>query len=92
MNEMVGTKNPCMMSGGKKRLVCPFTRQDFWKCIGLILLVVTHGKKGHKILSEIQYFLVRIHQLNYKEMSVGKQIYIRYVVISIVLITVMLDI
>ena len=36
--------------------------------------------------------LVTRHLLNYKEMSVGKTIYIRYVVISIILFTSMLAI
>ena len=43
---------------------------------------------------EVKYqnILVRSHQLNYKDIFVGTQIQIRYVVISIVLITVMLAI
>ena len=49
MNEMVGMKNRLMMSGRKKRLVITFTRQEFWKCIGLILSAVTYEKKGHNI-------------------------------------------
>ena len=53
MNEAVGMKNHSTMNGGGKRLVCTFNSQDFCKCIGYILLVVTYGKKGHKIWSEI---------------------------------------
>ena len=39
-----------------------------------------------------QNILVRSHKLNYTEIFVGNQIYIRYVVVSIVLVTVMLAI
>ena len=53
MNEAVGIKNRYKMNGGGKQLVCPFKIQEFWKCIGFILLEVTYGKKGHKLWSEI---------------------------------------
>ena len=53
---------------------------------------ITYGKKGHKIWSERSKPLVRIHQLNNKEMFVVTQIEIRYVVVSIVLFIVMLAI
>ena len=57
MNEAVGMKNRFTMDGGGKRLVCPFRRQEFWKCIGYILFSVTCGKKLHKLRSEIpKYF------------------------------------
>ena len=46
-----------MMSRGKKWLVRPFTRKEFYKCIGCILSEVTYVKKGHKLWSEIpKYF------------------------------------
>ena len=51
--EVVGMKNCLVMSGGGKLIVCPFRRQEFWKCIGCILLEVNYGKKVHNILSEI---------------------------------------
>ena len=60
--------------------------------IGCILSEVTYGKKGQNIWSEIQFVLVRSHQLIYKEMFVGNFFYIRYVVISIVIFTVMIAI
>ena len=53
MNEAVGMKIGLMMSSGNKWLVRPFRRQDFWKFIGCVLLVVTYGKKGEKLWSEI---------------------------------------
>ena len=53
MNEAVGMKNCVTMDGGGKRLVRPFKRQEFWKCIGCILSAVKYGKKGHKLWSEI---------------------------------------
>ena len=53
MNEAVGIKNCCTMNGGGKRLVCPFKSQEFWRCIGCIILAVTYGKKGHKLWSDI---------------------------------------
>ena len=55
MNEMGGTKNCLLMSGGKKRLrlVLLFTRQELWKCTGCILSEDTYGMKGHKLWSEI---------------------------------------
>ena len=52
MNEVVGMKNSLDNSGGKKHSVCPFIRQELWKCIGCILLAVNYGKKGHKLWSE----------------------------------------
>ena len=45
MNEAVGMKNCLTKYKGKKRLVHPFIRQEFWKFIGLILPEVTYGKK-----------------------------------------------
>ena len=39
-----------------------------------------------------QELFLRIHQLNHTEMFMGTQIYIRYIVVSIVLITFMLAI
>ena len=92
MNEMVGMNNRLMMYGGKNWFVCIFKRQEFWKFIGCILSAVTYGNKVHKIWIEIPDVLVRIHQINYKDMFVVTQTYIRYVVIYILLITVMLAI
>ena len=45
MNESVGMKNRITMAGGKKRLVHPFRRQEFWKYIVCVLSEVTYGKK-----------------------------------------------
>ena len=57
MNELVCMKNRFTSNGGGKRLVRPFKRQEFWKCISCVLLAVTYGKKGHNLLSEIpKYF------------------------------------
>ena len=41
MNEAVTMKNCVTLNGGGKRQVKKFTRQEFWKCIGCILLAVT---------------------------------------------------
>ena len=59
MNEMVGINNRIMMSGGKKQLVRPVTRQEFWKFIGCILSAVTYGMKGHNLWSEIPITVVK---------------------------------
>ena len=48
MNELVEMKNLFDKYGVNKRLVFPFRAQDLWKHIGLIILEVTYGKKGHK--------------------------------------------
>ena len=53
MNEAVCMKNRVILNGGGKRQVKKFTRQEFWKCIGFILLAVTYRKKGRKIWSEV---------------------------------------
>ena len=37
-NLAVGEKNRIDNYGGKKRLVRPFRRHEFWKCIGYIIL------------------------------------------------------
>ena len=42
INLAVGTKNRLTISGGKKRLVCPFRRQDLWRYIGYIILSVSY--------------------------------------------------
>ena len=60
MNEAVGTNNCIMMDGGGKRLVSHFKSQEFWKCIGCIILAVTYGKKGHKLWIEIPKYSVRM--------------------------------
>ena len=52
MNEAVCMKNRVTLNGGGKRQVKKFTRQEFWKFIGRILLAVNYGKKGHKLWSE----------------------------------------
>ena len=56
MNEMVSMKNHILISRGKKRLrlVCHFTSQGLWKCIGCILSLVTYGMKLNNICSEIK--------------------------------------
>ena len=59
MNLAVGEKNRIDNYGGKKRLVCPFRRQEFCKFIGCIISVITYGKKGHKIWGETQIFVVK---------------------------------
>ena len=46
MNEAVGMNNCVTVGGGGKRLVLPFKRQEFWKCIVCILSAVTYGNKG----------------------------------------------
>ena len=53
MNEAVGMNNHVTVSGGGKRLVRPFRRQEFWKCIGCVLSAVTYGKKGKKLWIEL---------------------------------------
>ena len=53
MNEMVSMNNFILVSGGKKRLVIPFRRKEFCKCIGCIISAFTYGKKGHTLWSKI---------------------------------------
>ena len=53
MNEAVCMKNRVTLNGGGKRQVKKFKRQEFWKCIGCILLTVTYGKKVRKLWSEV---------------------------------------
>ena len=50
------------------------------------------GRKDTSFGDKLQYLLVRMNKLNYTEVVMGYHIYIRYVVISIILITVMLAI
>ena len=58
INEAVCMNNRVTLNGGGKRQVKKFTRQEFWKCIGYILLAVTYGKKGHKLWSKVSKGLV----------------------------------
>ena len=53
INEAVGMKNCVTVGGGRKRILCPFIRQQFWKGIGCVILAVTYGKKGQKLWSEL---------------------------------------
>ena len=74
-NLAFGEKNCLDISGGKIRLVRPFIRQEFWKCIGCILSAVTYGKKGHNIWGGLKYWLINRNELNHTEMFVGTHIY-----------------
>ena len=53
MNEAVCMKNRVTLNRRGKRRVKIFTSQEFWKCIGCILLAVTYGKKGRNLWSEV---------------------------------------
>ena len=57
MNLAVGEKNCLDYYRDKKRLVCLFRRQEFWKFIVCILLTVTYGKNGHTIWGRNQIFV-----------------------------------
>ena len=48
INEAVGENNFLDKSGGEKRSVHNFRRQELCKFTGCILSEVTYGKKGHK--------------------------------------------
>ena len=50
INEAVGEKNRLDKSWGKKLLVQNVTKNEFWKCIGCIILTVTYESKGQRIL------------------------------------------
>ena len=52
LNKAVCMKSRFLSNGGGKRLVKHLKRQEFWKCIGCILLEFTYGKKGRKLWSE----------------------------------------
>ena len=53
MNEVVVIRNRFTMNGLGKRLVRPFRKQEFWKCIGCILLALNYRNKVHNLWSEI---------------------------------------
>ena len=53
MNEAVGMKNRLTVYWGGKRLVCTLKRQEFWNCIGCVLLEVTYVYNMNEIWSEI---------------------------------------
>ena len=74
MNEAVGMKNWLDMSGGKKHMVRTFRRQEFWKCIGCIILEVTYGKKGYTLWIETPIYFGRKPQTNYTDILVVPQI------------------
>ena len=59
INEMVGMKNCITMGGVGKRIVCPFRRQEFWKCIDCFLSAATYGKELHKLWIEIPKYFVK---------------------------------
>ena len=69
-----------------------FYKARVLKCIGCILLKVFYGKKGHKLCIEIPKPFGNNPPSNCKDIFMVTQLYIRYVVIYIVFITVMLAI
>ena len=46
-------KNSLKIAGVCKRLVRLFRSQEFWECIGCVVLAVTYGKKGHNLWIEV---------------------------------------
>ena len=60
INEAVVMKNRVTVGEGGERIVRPFRRQEFWKCIGCVILKVTYGKKVHKLWSETPKYFVRM--------------------------------
>ena len=68
INEAVGMKNGVTMNGRGKRLVCPFIRQQFWKCMGCVISAVTYEKKDTSFGVIYENLLVKWIILNYKEM------------------------
>ena len=94
MNQVVGENNCIDKSGGRKRPDRPFTRNKFWKYSGCIILAVTFGVKLHHLwvkLNHLSVIRIKLHcKIHYTDMVVVRNIYERYTVISIVLITVML--
>ena len=49
MNQAVGENNRLDKLVGRKQPVRLFTRNEFWKCIGCILLAVIYGFKGYQL-------------------------------------------
>ena len=45
INEAVGMHNRVTVGGEGKQIVCPFRRQEFWKCIGCVLSEVIYWNK-----------------------------------------------
>ena len=56
-DEGVGKKNYIDNSGGKKRLVCHFTRNKFCRYIGCTLLAVTYDIKGNQIWKKTERYV-----------------------------------
>ena len=54
MNQAVGEKNCLDMLVGGRRSFRPFTRNEFCKCIGIIILSGTFGVKGQHIWGKIE--------------------------------------
>ena len=67
MTLAVGEKNCLDKYWGKKQLVRPFRRKEFWKCIGFILLKFIYGKKGHKLWGETPMFVGKKAQTKHSE-------------------------
>ena len=90
MNLVVGEKNRCDHYGGKKYLFRPFRRQSSGHVLGAFYWQLTMGRKDTSFGGKLKYLLVRRKKLNHTEMLVGTHIYLKYVLTSIILITVML--
>ena len=72
MNEVVGEKNCLDNSGGGRWLVNHFTKNEFYKCIGCILLGVTYGIKGHRIWGGIETSVLKKGQNPIHRDAIGK--------------------
>ena len=79
MNKAVTMNNCVTLNGGGKRQVKNFTRQEFWKCIGCILLAATYGRKDATFGAKYPKMLVSMRIRHYEEMFVEPPIYRRYV-------------
>ena len=92
MNEVVGMMNRIMMDVEGKRLVVLSTVESYRNELFLFYRQLRRGINYTSFGVRYQYILVRWDPLNYKDMFVETPFYIRYVVITIVISTSMLDI
>ena len=92
IHEAVCMKKRVATNEGGKRLVHPFKRQEFCKCIGCNILEVNYGKKVHKIWSEVPKSFGKYEIINCEEILMETPIYIGFIVLTTVVFTSMLAI
>ena len=75
ISELVGERNDFENESGKKRLVRILSKQEFRKSVGCIILAVTYGNKGSRILGKAREYENRKVKRKFKWILMIKYVY-----------------